>query len=524
MRQIAVIDAETDPFKKNRIPRPFLWGYYNGSEYHQFTDTQKLAEFIADREEIIYAHNGGKFDFHFLLEYLEPFDNIMLINGRITKMRIGSAELRDSYSIIPAPLSAYQKDEIDYALFEAGIRDKPENFRKIAKYLQSDCVYLWQLVTRFVEEYGLQITQASSAMKQWQKIAPLDVPKTTAEFYADMSVFYYGGRVQCFRHGVINERFAVYDINSAYPRAMMEKHPYSENYATDDGYSPTADFYIVIADAVGAFPYRDADGLTFPDDGIPREFYVTRWEYEAARDTGALINATVLRSVTFCGHMDFSEYIGKFWALRKEAKEKKDDAGSLLYKLAMNSLYGKFAANPESYREYMVFPQSYAADVAVSGWALGGELGPWVLGQAPLSAERMRYYNVATGASITGYVRAMLWRAICASNGGVIYCDTDSIATTASDPGIALGDALGEWKHEGDFDRAGIGGKKLYIFRGVEKNGKREYKTASKGVRLNNADLWKVAKGCEVSFTPENPTFSPKKPPTFTTRKIKPTY
>ena len=35
------------------------------------------------------------------------------------------------------------------------------------------------------------------------------------------------------------------------------------------------------------------------------------------------------------------------------------------------------------------------------------------------------FYNVATAASITGFVRAFMWRAICDSE-EPLYCDTDS--------------------------------------------------------------------------------------------------
>jgi hypothetical protein len=167
----------------------------------------------------------------------------------------------------------------------------------------------------------------------------------------------------------------------------------------------------------------------------------------------------------------------------------------------------------------MIVPMDVIGGLEMSGWQFGGELGPWGLAEADLTDEQLRYYNVATGASITGFVRAMLWRALSSSS-GLLYCDTDSIAVEKRGPGVIIGDKLGQWKPEGEFDRAGIAGKKLYIFRGVSKGGKRQYKTASKGARLTDAQLWAVARGCEVSYTPEAPTFSPRKAPTFTTRRL----
>src|SRR5574343_877900 len=59
VERIAVIDCETDPFAKGRtVIRPFIWGYYNGAEYREFRETHTLVEFLCERDEIVYAHNG----------------------------------------------------------------------------------------------------------------------------------------------------------------------------------------------------------------------------------------------------------------------------------------------------------------------------------------------------------------------------------------------------------------------------------------------------------------------------------
>lgn len=510
-KPFSVCDAETDPFKRGRIPAPFIWGWYDGTIYKSFDSTEKFLEFIYEYDGICYAHNGGKFDFHWLLDGLEPWDDIMIINGRIAKMQIGLCELRDSYNIIPVPLSAYKKDDIDYAIFETGEREKPKNKLKIAKYLRSDCVYLHQLIERYYAEYGANLTQAGGSMKQWVKISKQAAPKTNGEFYDRFAPFYYGGRVECFRAGIINCNFSVYDINSAYPFAMLSKHPYSENFHVSTRVLKNFDFVRVLCVANGCFPYRGLGGiggfdfgLTFPNDDVQREYTVTKWEFDAALDTNAISKIKILECYSFATHTDFAPYVNHFYEKRLQAAKCGDDAGKLLYKLAMNSLYGKFAANPANYKNYCIAPMESIANLNAYGWNFGGELGPWALAEKPLDEMQMRYYNVATGASITGYVRAMLWRAMKAST-GVLYCDTDSIAVEHAD--LKLGDKLGEWKHEGNFDKAGIAGKKLYIFRGCAGT---DTKYASKGVRLSESELWQVARGEAVTYEPENPTFSVK--------------
>lgn len=514
--RFGVIDSETDPFAYGAEILPFIWGFYDGDEYKEFRKTDDIVDFLNDQSLIVYAHNGGKFDFHFLIDYIEPYSNLMIINGRISKMNLGACELRDSYNILPVPLSAFKKDDFDYSLMERKNRIKPGNMTKISKYLRNDCLYLYELIRRFHDEYGMNLTQAGSSLKQWKKISGLKVPNSSAEFYDEISPFYYGGRVECFEKGVIERPFSVYDINSAYPYAMLSKHPYSLNYDIKSGYSKNADFLTVECVSRGAFPFRGANGLAFPSDDERRIYHVSKWEFNIAIETKTIKDINVIESLIFMEHTDFSAYINHFYEKRKKAKIAKDEAGSLLYKLAMNSLYGKFASNPVNYREYMAIPPEAIESCTDLGWNFCGEFGnEFLLVDSPLSTEKMTFYNVATGASITGYVRAMLWRAICAS-GGILYCDTDSIACSDFGELHRMGDELGQWKHEGDFTRAGIAGKKLYIFEGAEGT-----KKASKGARLKDSELWKVAAGETVEYFNNAPTFSYNKEVSYIKRNIK---
>lgn len=525
MRGLAVADCETDPFLFGRVPIPFAWGYYDGTHYERFwgeDSTRAFVKFLRKQPVVCFAHNGGRFDWHFLLRWAEPYTRLMIINGRIAALPFGLAELRDSFSILPVPLKAYKKDEIDYTIMERKRRDKPANRRKIESYLRNDCVYLHELIAGFVEKFGLRITQASAAMHEWVSMSERKAPITDVEFYDRFAPYYYGGRVECFEYGVINTRFAVYDINSAYPFAMLYAHPYSSDFDIVKRYVKGADFYRVRCVSRGAFPFRgegdpqEYAGLRFPADDKVREYTITGWEFDAAQDTHTIERVKVLESITFSEHVAFREYIMRFYEMRLQAKAAKNEAESLFAKLLMNSLYGKFAANPENYRQYIIVPMDVVPVLSEYGYTFAGEFGPWGLAEAPLPEAQRRFYNVATGASITGFVRAMLWRAICSSK-GILYCDTDSVAVRKRGARIVLGEQLGEWKHEGDFNKAGIAGKKLYVFRGVKRG---EYKYASKGAKLTLAQLWQVARGVKVTWRSDAPTFSVNKAPSFIERDI----
>jgi len=514
-REICTIDAETDPFRVGRVPQPFVWGWYNGVEYREFAETEALADFLRPRRSICYAHNGGKFDFHYLLPFLTPYSQPLIINDRIVSARMLECELRDSYAILPIRLADYKKEDIDYAILEPLERVKPENKARISAYLKADCVYLHQLVSRFIDQFGLRMTVAGAAMAVWNKLSGR-MPPTTGAFYDDLHPFYYGGRVECFETGVIDQNFSVYDINSAYPWAMLSDHPTGAAY-TESTYSPSADFFELECDSLGAFPLRGFGGLSFPADGERRRFFVTRHEVEAAEDTDTLHNPQFHTSIRFSRRQNFTRYVDYFFEKKLEAKRSGDSAGYLLAKLFLVSLSGKFAANPDKYENFRLIPaDELAAFSDHETWSIAGQIGCWGLVSKPLEEEAKRFYNVATGASITGQVRALLWRTIRASD-GVLYCDTDSVAVRRFSEGAEIGEELGQWKHEGDFYQAGIAGKKLYCFKGL---GDTPDKIASKGVRLTGDEIMRIAAGESVEYAQEAPSFSIKKAPGFIKRKI----
>lgn len=532
-RRIAVIDAETDPFKQGRIPRPFLWGFYDGETYEEFETAEALVAFLEDQSLIVYAHNGGKFDFHYLVEFIETGSDIMVINGRIARFRIGACEFRDSFNILPVALGAYQKDEIDYAIFERGEREKPENACAISQYLYGDCLYLYDFVMKFVNRYGLHITQASAAMKQWRAISGRKPPEDDGGLlYQQLSPYYYGGRCQAFEYGVFDEHLESADINSAYPYAMLHRHPISTtpHWGHEDEWrqlpieQQCASFLRVRGISRGAFPFRGSDGsLYFPSDDHVREYCVTGWELMAALETESVDSPKILEACWFTELIDFADYINSFYEEKARAKAVGDTAGYWFAKLFMNSLYGKFGANPDEYKNYKVADYWMLDDDGTAGeWSFAGEFGVGCLIAKPQSEDAQRWYNIATAASITGFVRAMLWRAICQCR-GVVYCDTDSII--ARDVrSLPFGARLGEWELEGVYDRGGVAGRKLYAMRradGGRADDGRAWKVASKGVRLDPEQIMVIATGETVRFVPEVPTFSIHRGPHFIERDVR---
>lgn len=526
MRKIATADCETDPFKHGRIPAPFIWGYYDGDEYQQFYDTEEFVNFVIDKPIIIYAHNGGKFDWHFILQFIPEFTPIMVINGRLSKFKIGECEFRDSYNIIPIKLADYKKDDFDYTLLEREVRDIPENKKQIENYLKADCVYLFEIVERFINDYGLNLTLAGAAMKTWAKMSGIKPPRVSEMFFDEIKPFYYGGRVQCFETGIIKKELKFIDINSAYPFAMKELHPYgnvlihSEELPKTRAYISRS-FIRLSCISRGAFPLRTEKGLEFPDDGILREYSITGWEYLAGLDTGTISHIRIIDVIELGESIEFSEYINRFYKMKSDCKEVGDKAGYIFAKLFQNTLYGKYGSNPAKYSEYETVPNDMVEGAnKIDGYSFCASFGQSSLVSKPLEEEKRRYFNPAVAASITGYVRAYLWRAINKCE-GVHYCDTDSILCESFGSLELDPYKLGAWDLEAEFDEGAIAGKKLYAFR--YKGQKNKFKIASKGGLLTAPELYSVAKGVPVLYKNIAPSFSLKNGVNFVDRLIQKT-
>ena len=286
-KTLAVIDAETDPFLFGRVPEAFIWDIYDGENHYTFENVSDAIHFLHDKKWVVYAHNGGKFDYLLkgFLDEIDQFSKIMDINGRLAKFKIGDCEFRDSYNILPIPLADFEKVEIDYAKMERKVRHL--HMEEITRYLHGDTESLYKLVKAFRDEYGDGITLAGSAMKFWQRFTKKKAPKSTKAFYNALSPFYHGGRVEAFHLGIVEEACTMVDINSAYPYAMLSEHPIDVHYTKREHLSGDEIrghyLYSVRCRSFGAFGYyTKGEGLGFPVDQERRLYHTTGWELRTA--------------------------------------------------------------------------------------------------------------------------------------------------------------------------------------------------------------------------------------------------
>lgn len=538
-KPVYTCDCETDPFKYERVPSPFIWGLYDGRDFETFKRTEDFVERVRDLDIVLYAHNGGKFDFMFLIKYVIE-TRAQIINNRLVSLKLGSCELRDSYSIIPVPLKEFgNKKDIDMWKLEATERHKYE--QEINEYLMQDCVGLWNGVTAYREAAGRMKTIASNALAFSRKLG-VDMGTTNHRFDCNYRPFYFGGRTECLRPGS-HKNLAILDIRSSYPYAMKHDHPTGSEFRWKndlDGMTrgqTERSFIVLTCTSKGAFPLRSkgAQGLFFPHEY--NEYRVTGWEYLAAKELD-LISDETISSVRYTNDtINFGPYV-EHWFKFKSAKPKLiDPINYTIGKIMLNSLYGKASQNPARYYDYKIVfagtpicrePLAKDSDIDICklcgerlldhGWELGGEfdgheihrresLWKWRFQYGIEWKGKNIYKNVATGASITGFARANLLRGMHAVGyDKVIYVDTDSIICKADADIQALGQSteIGDWELEEACAPIGhFAGKKLYAIR--KANGKE--KLASKGAKLTFNDVERIANGETITWENTAPTF-----------------
>lgn len=545
-KRILTADAETNPFRMGETNIvPFVFGVYemvNESErFNSFWGENCIPDFVAWIEKqdcICYIHNGGGFDFHFFYNYIDNYEKILIINGKITSFKIGKCEFRDSLKIMPVALREINKDEFKYGKCHPKLREKYKS--DILYYLKKDCQYLHEAVTEYRNEFGTKITLAGNALAYWRKIAGEKNPVTDSLYYEEIFPFYYGGRVECFKKGVFKGEFKVIDINSAYPYAMTFNHPWGsdfEDLETLEDYEKAnykeQSFLVVTGIAKGCFPYRDKESkkLIFPNDNEIREYSITGWEYETAKRTNTFEIVSFESGLTPYKVIDFKSYVDHFFHIKEQATVSGNKTRRLFSKLFLNSLYGKFAVNGSRFRDYYKFPISVFQDMekenntAIENGEeipndfdvlnIDAESGEVILS---FPTEEERYLDAAVSASITGFVRAYLFEAVLSVD-VAYYCDTDSLIYTGETTLELHPTALGKWDMEAKGKELSIAGKKLYAL----DCGKGKFKIASKGARLKPHEIKKVASGGIVKWRSLSPTFSIGKKPFIMEREIKQT-
>lgn len=455
-RRIAVVDIEST----NWIDFVVL-GFFDGEDYMTFTSIRRFLLYLDRREYnglTIYAHNGGKFDFLFFLDFLfrnEWVERVIDKSGRIIALKCegvnASFMFADSYSLLQSSLrklgeafnTPHQKTTIDYK------RVKKDDERTL-KYLFNDVMCLYECLCSFFNSEWIatpKLTIASQAMNTFKEFF---MPYTLQRIkFTDSEAFrakyYAGGRVEVFKGaGTVN----CYDVNSLFPFAMLQPMPCGVMKKTQTYRHGCIGFYEC---NVGSTPDWYVSPLMFKGkkegDRNPKTFfvngsgtyYLSSAMIELLRsDYG--IKVTVNSGWYFTSQEDlFTEYVTKFFKLKQEGT----GANKVIAKYMLNSLYGKFGQ--AQWAEALVHNDGYREGFR--------DANPYLTKYGMVlikEKSRSKFIMPFIAAYITELARLYHFQLMRKHEAEMVYCDTDSLYTFA-DYSSNVGERIGQLKFEGRF-------------------------------------------------------------------------
>ncbi len=273
----------------------------------------------------------------------------------------------------------------------------------------------------------------------------------------------YGGRVEVFKRRI--ERSGYYDINSSYPRAMLDSLPTT---LRDSGLGapPARGGTLAIVRAsvripddcmVPPLPYRVESGPLENRLLFPVGEFTGTWTQEELRAAEELCGAQVtpLRYWQY----DSAPFLAPFVEFWYRLKRSGNAAEKYIAKLAMNSLYGKTVETDE----HQTLTQDFDAAMRAAD---GGNHVRRYLFRAPDALKGVEhnegwfdlfavtsnrdagFRHAAAGAHITARGRERLLRELVRADrlGSMAYCDTDSIITDVEP--LDRGGEVGQFKTE----------------------------------------------------------------------------
>lgn len=252
---------------------------------------------------------------------------------------------------------------------------------------------------------------------------------------------YYGGRVECFRVGHIQEPMYMVDVNSLYPAVMAAfifpvklAHPLRGGLAELerlDWPHQTAVAKVWLKTKHPVYPKRYQGRLIFPVG-----------EFETVLCGAELLQATVNKHITdvvegnvYLTAPLFREYVEEFYALRQMFTDDGNPLFATMCKLFMNALYGKFGQRGIRWVE-----REWNGEIPAPTWeyfnVATNERQTWriVAGVTQVKERDSESFDSfpAIAAHVTGFGRMMLWglmEKVGLSN--VYYVDTDSLVINA---------------------------------------------------------------------------------------------
>jgi hypothetical protein len=483
--------------------RVWAYGYMEIGKRENFHIGNNLDEFMEWAKEVqadLYFHNlkfDGEFIVNWLLKNGYTFDkkggantfNVIISNmgqwymidicygvtGTGKRKQKLHTVIYDSLKKLPFPVKKIAEDfkleikkgDIDYKAYRSPNHTiTQEEF----EYIKNDIEIIAIALEQQFEQGLKKMTNGSDALAGFKDIIGKKV------FEKHFPVFNHKLNEQvrwAYRGGFtwLNDKYAgkdietgiVFDVNSLYPAQMYYRPlpygaplPFKGEYKQDDLYP------LFIQHIRCEFELKDgkiptiqikrnmlfkANEYLKDSKGEVVDLFVSNIDLELMKEHYHLYDVEYLGGYKFRQKTGlFNDYID-YWT---EIKINNDGAIKLLAKLMLNSLYGKFATNPN-----VTGKVPFLREDGSCGFAMGED-------------ELKDPIYTPMGVFITSWARYTTITTAQKCYDRIIYCDTDSIHLTGGDIPEAIKDEvhpkeLGKWAYEGTFKRARYLRQKTYI-------------------------------------------------------------
>lgn len=435
---------------------------------------------VSSSNSTVYFHNLG-FDGRFILDWLlkngysynpsrslrwGEFRSLISKQGKFYSITVKwengkRTEFRDSMKKLPMSVSRVAKSfrleqvkgEIDY--------DAPRPIGHVIteeerEYIENDVRIIAYALRQQLIAGMTRLTVGADSLAEFKRI----IGKGFERFFpvlndtmdSEIRRAYRGGWAYAdkrYRGRVIERPVRVYDVNSLYPSVMYDRVlPYGEPVWVDGEPETSNEFPLFVTTVTFTAKLKPKH---LPCIQIKLNPFFAPSQYQEVIEEPLTLTCTNIDLDLWTDHYDleiiswegswlfkgmagvFTDYIDKWMEV------KSNSTGGLreIAKLHLNSLYGKFATNP---------------DVTPKVPVLEGDLVSLVNGVEEL---RDPVYT-PMGVFITAYARDVTIRAAQSNYHSFAYADTDSLHLfTDVDPDLWIDDnALGAWKFEGSFRAA----------------------------------------------------------------------
>lgn len=362
-RRFATYDFEWHP----RTLELRLAGLFDGRDYAAFHTMRQFVDHVLTPQFSgvwLYGHNAGKSDMEFILH------EIMSNSGPGQRYR--DVEVSAAFSGASAIITKIKRGHKTWTFLDSlwlmrsslrsigeaiGIRkgNEDENvefyetatFSQLRDYNEIDCMILYRAIEEFqltLWDQGGQLnaTLASCAMALFRRrflSEPISINKRVNEAAREA---YFASRVEVIKRKMGEGYY--YDINSSFPHAMREEAP--GNLRSTGRDIPDSDELFIAQCAVSVpdtylpvLPVRHKSRVFFPTGKWTG--WIMGADFRLLEASGGRIEK-VFRVFRFWPNSDMKAFAESVYSLRVRAESEFE---KLLFKLLLNSLYGKFAEN-----------------------------------------------------------------------------------------------------------------------------------------------------------------------------------